>query len=61
MVLSAKKDNYYELPGIGSDGGDDHQTPVEQETMEETGCKIEMAAYCIATVEEYRNDLHQTS
>ena len=37
IVLSAKKDNYYELPGIGIDDGEDHQTPVEREVMEETG------------------------
>jgi 8-oxo-dGTP diphosphatase len=29
--------------------------------MEETGCKVRLDGKCIATVKEWRNDLHQVS
>jgi 8-oxo-dGTP diphosphatase len=61
-IIYAKRDNYYKLPGGGIDPGEDHVVAVEREMQEETGALIKVRdAGCIATTEEYRNDLHQIS
>jgi 8-oxo-dGTP diphosphatase len=61
VILYASKDGYYKLPGGGVEADEDHQVAGEREVMEETGCKAAMDAECIATSEEWRNDLHQIS
>ncbi|CAF9907678.1 MAG: hypothetical protein ALECFALPRED_003749 [Alectoria fallacina] len=61
LILSAKKDDYYKLPGGGVDVGEDHQTAVQREVMKEAKCMIEVVGDCIAAVEEYGGHLHQIS
>jgi len=61
IILYASKDGYYKLPGGGVEADEDHRISGEREAMEETGCKTVMDAECIATSEEWRNDLHQIS
>lgn len=60
-VIHAKRDSYYKLPGGGIDPGEDHLVAVQREMDEETGARIRVREGCIATTEEYRNDLHQLS
>jgi 8-oxo-dGTP diphosphatase len=61
IIIYAKKDNYYKLPGGGIEGDEDHKIAVLREAMEETGCEVRVTGDCIAEVEEWRNDLHQVS
>jgi len=61
-IIFAERDNYYKLPGGGIDPGEDHEVAAQREMQEETGCLIKLRADgCIATTEEFRNDLHQIS
>ena len=61
-VIHAKRDNYYKLPGGGIDPGEDHLIAVRREMQEETGALIRVRERgCIATTEEFLNDLHQLS
>lgn len=61
-IIHAKRDNYFKLPGGGIDPDEDHEAAVQREMQEETGCVIKLRdSGCIATTEEYRNDLHQRS
>lgn len=61
-VIYAKRDNYYKLPGGGIDPGEDHLIAVQREMQEETGALIRVRERgCIATTEEFRNNLHQLS
>lgn len=61
-IIFAERDNYYKLPGGGIDPGEDHDIAAQREMQEETGGKIQLRARgCIATVEEFRDDLHQMS
>jgi len=62
-IVYAKRDNYYKLPGGGIDPNEEHVAAVIREMQEETGAVIEVRrdVGCIATTEEYRNDLHQIS
>lgn len=61
IIIHAKKDNYFKLPGGGIEANEDHAIAVQRESMEETGCEISIVSGCIAEVEEFRNDLHQIS
>jgi 8-oxo-dGTP diphosphatase len=61
IILYASKDGYYKLPCGGVEADEDHRITGEREAMEETGCKTTMDGECIATSEEWRNDLHQIS
>jgi 8-oxo-dGTP diphosphatase len=61
IIIYAKRDNYYKLPGGGIESDEDHKLAVEREAMEETGCSVHVKGDCIAQVEEWRNDLHQFS
>jgi len=61
-VIHAKRDNYYKLPGGGIDPGEDHLIAVQREMQEETGALIRVRERgCVATTEEFRNNLHQLS
>ena len=61
-LIYAKRDNYYKLPGGGIDPEEDYAVAAQREMQEETGGLIKLRTQqCIATTEEYRNDLHQTS
>jgi 8-oxo-dGTP diphosphatase len=61
-IIYAERDNYYKLPGGGIDPGEDHDVAARREMQEETGGLIKLQDRgCIATVEEFRNDLHQIS
>ncbi len=61
-IIHAKRDNYYKLPGGGIDPGEDHLVAVQREMQEETGALIRVrVGGCVATTEEFRNDLHQIS
>ncbi|EON69303.1 hypothetical protein W97_08463 [Coniosporium apollinis CBS 100218] len=61
VIILVKNGNYYKLPGGGIEAGEDHRIAGEREAMEETGCKVMMDEACMATTEEWRNDLHQNS
>jgi 8-oxo-dGTP diphosphatase len=61
IIIFVNKGSYYKLPGGGIEAGEDHCVAGEREVKEETGCRVTMEAQCIATVEEWRNDLHQIS
>ena len=61
ILLHAKKDNYYKLPGGGIEEGEDHHLAGAREAKEETGCKVTLDRDCFAMTEEWRNDLHQIS
>lgn len=61
-VVYAARDNYYKLPGGGTDPDEEHETAVHREMKEEMGGLIKLReAGCIAITEEYRNDLRQMS
>lgn len=61
-VIYAKKGNYYKLPGGGIEKDEDHHNAAQREVDEETGAAISLrGSGCIATTEEFRNDLHQIS
>ncbi|KAI1171309.1 NUDIX hydrolase domain-like protein [Nemania sp. FL0916] len=62
-LIHAQKDNYYKLPGGGIELDEEHMVAAAREVQEETGAVVAMraAAGCIATTEEFRNDLHQIS
>lgn len=62
-IVYSKRDNYYKLPGGGIDPNEQHEMAAMREMQEETGglIKIRRNLGCIATTEEYRNDLHQMS
>ncbi|KAI5864690.1 NUDIX hydrolase domain-like protein [Durotheca rogersii] len=61
-IIHAKRDNYYKLPGGGIDPGEDHLVAVQREMQEETGALIRVRERgCVATTEEFRNNLHQLS
>lgn len=61
IIIYAKKDNYYKLPGGGIEADEDHKIAILREALEETGCEVHVTGDCIAEVEEWRNDLHQIS
>ncbi|OBT74541.1 hypothetical protein VF21_07536 [Pseudogymnoascus sp. 05NY08] len=62
-IVYAKRERYYKLPGGGIDPGEQHEMAALREMQEETGgiVKIRSDLGCVATTEEYRNDLHQMS
>lgn len=61
LVYSAKN-QYHKLPGGGVDEGEDFETALQRELIEEVGCKVENIEE-LGIVEEYRNKigLHQIS
>jgi 8-oxo-dGTP diphosphatase len=62
-LVYASKDSYYKLPGGGVELDEDHMEAAAREVQEETGAVVTMRKDdgCIATTEEFRNDLHQIS
>lgn len=61
-IIYAGRDGYYKLPGGGIDPGEDQRVAAHREMLEETGASIKIRDHgCIATTEEFRNDLHQIS
>jgi 8-oxo-dGTP diphosphatase len=61
VIIRVDKGNYYKLPGGGIEANEDHGLAAEREALEETGCRVRIRGQCLASVEEYRNDLHQIS
>ncbi|KAK3294257.1 NUDIX domain-containing protein [Chaetomium fimeti] len=61
VLVKARKENYYKLPGGGVDEGEDYQKAAEREVLEETGFHVSVEGEYFATTEEFRNDLHQIS
>ena len=61
IIIHAQRDNYYKLPGGGIEADEDHHLAGKREAMEETGCNVRVDESCLATTEEWRNDLHQIS
>ncbi|KAI3329195.1 NUDIX hydrolase domain-like protein [Xylariaceae sp. AK1471] len=61
-LIYVKKGSYYKLPGGGIERDEDHGKAAAREVQEETGAVVSMRnSDCIATTEEFRNDLHQIS
>lgn len=61
-VIYAERGNYYKLPGGGIEIDEDHHGAAQREVGEETGATVSLRGTgCIATTEEFRNDLHQIS
>ncbi|KAK1254823.1 hypothetical protein MKX08_008818 [Trichoderma sp. CBMAI-0020] len=61
-VIYAEKGNYYKLPGGGTEVDEDHHIAAQREVEEEIGATVSLRGTgCIATTEEFRNDLHQIS
>lgn len=61
MLINISDGNYYKLPGGGIEPGEDHSFTGAREVKEETGCVVAVEDGCIATTEEWRDDLHQIS
>ena len=61
IIIHAQKENHYKLPGGGIEVDEDHRVAGGREAMEETGCKVEINGSCMATTQEWRNDLRQIS
>lgn len=61
-IIYVKKGNYFKLPGGGIEEDEDHHIAAQREVEEETGAKVLVRQVdCIATTEEFPNDLHQIS
>jgi 8-oxo-dGTP diphosphatase len=61
-LIYIARGNYFKLPGGGIEADENHKIAVEREILEETGCKPTLESMrLLATSEEWRNDLHQTS
>lgn len=62
-IIYAKRERYYKLPGGGIHPGELYEAAAIREMQEETGALIKIRSNlgCVATAEEYRNDLHQMS
>ena len=61
-LLHATKKSYHKLPGGGIEEGEDTETALKRELLEEIGCLVENIRE-LGIIEEYRNDLklHQVS
>lgn len=55
-IIHIDKGNYYRLPGGGldPDDGGSHEIACRRESIEETGCDIELKSVAIAHCLEYR-------
>ncbi|KAI1183708.1 NUDIX hydrolase domain-like protein [Nemania serpens] len=62
-LIHAKKGDYFKLPGGGIEVDEDHGEATAREVREETGAvvSIRRSDGCVASTEEFRNDLHQIS
>ncbi|KKS38111.1 MAG: hypothetical protein A3G49_00135 [Candidatus Sungbacteria bacterium RIFCSPLOWO2_12_FULL_41_11] len=61
-LLNVTKKNYHKLPGGGIEEGEDIETALRREVLEEIGCSIENIRE-LGIIEKYRNNLkiHQIS
>jgi len=61
-LLHATKKHYHKLPGGGIEQGENIETALRREVMEEIGCSVKNLCE-LGSVEEYRNkwELHQMS
>ena len=61
-LLHVTKNKYHKLPGGGLEEGEDIETALRREVMEEIGCQIKNIRD-LGEIEEFRNkfDLHQVS
>jgi len=61
-LLHATKYDYYKLPGGGIEKGEDPETAMKRECLEEIGCDVEVTGE-LGTIVEYRKkfNLKQTS
>ena len=61
VLIWSEKGRYFKLSGGGVEDNEDHLIAAEREAMEETGCRVRVVKECVATCEEWRNELHQLS
>ena len=61
VIVFAQNGNYYKLPGGCIEGDEDHRVAVEREATRATSCTVTMEGECMASTEEWRDGLHQTS
>lgn len=61
VIIHARKDDYYRLPGGGIEDDEDHAVAAVREAKEETGCIIKVDGECMATTEVGTSEFLQLS
>jgi len=57
LILFNQSGQYYKLPGGGIEENEDHAVAAARETLEETGCVVEIMGECMAIAGPYRLSL----